>query len=102
MEITVLEVCVKKKKKERKENNTHVLIIILSLEGSPTTHHPPGPVQPNAGAGRCVTAQVSGVRGPGAHGHLEKKWSQSGRKGPAVFPAGARQPTDPEHQGRLQ
>lgn len=74
-------------------------VIVFSFKGSPTTHHPPGPGQPDAGAGRRVAAEVSGVWGARAHRHLEEERSQPGREGPPLLPAGARQPSDPEHQG---
>lgn len=75
------------------------LVVLFSPQGSPTTHHPSGPGQPNAGAGRRVAAEVPGVRRARAHRHLEEKRSQPGREGPPLLPAGARQPSNPEHQG---
>lgn len=77
------------------------MIITLSPEGSPTAHHPAGPLQPDAGAGKCSSAPVPGLRRPRAHGHLEEERSQSARQGPAVLPAGAWKPSDPEYQGGL-
>lgn len=83
-------------------HSTHVVtpwLVLFSPQGSPTTHHPSGPGQPNAGAGGRVAAEVPGVWRARAHCHLEEKRTQSGREGPPLLPAGARQPSDPEHQG---
>lgn len=78
---------------------SNALVVVLSPKGSPTAHHPSGPGQPNAGAGRRVTAEVPGIRRARAHCHLEKKRTQPGWERPPLLPAGARQPSDPKHQG---
>lgn len=77
----------------------NALVVVFSPKGSPATHHPSGPGQPNAGAGRRVAVEVPGVRRARAHRHLEEKRCQPGREGPPLLPARARQPSDPEHQG---